>query len=461
MNDASSNPLPLLGDADEALVDAAMAYLAGEMSDEQLDAFNRQLHDDAHAQQVVAALIWHRRMMIETLARGPASTTPITSTTPTLSPFRGRSVWYAAATIALLITGVTWFAMTSFTSPADNSTPQLSRPVALLTSSTGATWGGSTLPTALGSELAPGTLTLTAGSAQVMFNSGAVIDLVAPCDFELLDTQTGRLTHGQITAFVPQRARGFTVEAEGFAVVDWGTRFTMRVGMGLGEPSSVIVHEGQVEVRTAAQATMLSAAQAVRIHDGQVQLVNAGSLPTIAALLPGVARVKGNVMMLPTAPESVASRQRTDHDMAILFAERSNVLLEQPLAVRIDKPGAYIGDRLPGGIVKPGIHVDSYMLHFDPAGDGPETAGEVSGSITFKHPIRGLITNPGLADADSIFGSPTTVYDDFIHRGLEHEDELTLSPDRLTLQFKLSAFAVDQVRILIEHNNEDDALQGD
>ncbi|MCP4376913.1 MAG: hypothetical protein GY794_12135, partial [bacterium] len=61
-------------------------------------------------------------------------------------------------------------------------------------------------------ELNPGKLLLIEGSAEVTMMSGARIIIQAPCDIELLDSNSVRLAKGKLVARVPDRAKGFAVE---------------------------------------------------------------------------------------------------------------------------------------------------------------------------------------------------------------------------------------------------------
>ena len=104
-------------------------------------------------------------------------------------PKRSRSVWYAlAAMVAVALT--TWFMLSNPTSETPTQQPQ---PVALLTSADNVVFSGAAEAATPGSELAPGVLRLSAGTAQVMFHNGAVVDLIAPCAFELVDADHGTL----------------------------------------------------------------------------------------------------------------------------------------------------------------------------------------------------------------------------------------------------------------------------
>lgn len=127
-------------------------------------------------------------------------------------------------------------------------------PVATLIDSSDAVWAdtssasGGVRPVP-GQQLRPGFVRLESGRAVIEFFSGAQVTLNGPCEFGLNSAMRGFLRHGELTAFCPRQARGFTVGAPGAAIVDLGTRFHLAVD-GEGR-SSVRVLEGHVEVQHA------------------------------------------------------------------------------------------------------------------------------------------------------------------------------------------------------------------
>ncbi|MBI1371071.1 MAG: hypothetical protein GC162_20775 [Planctomycetes bacterium] len=88
---------------------------------------------------------------------------------------------------------------------------------------------------------------LTAGKAQLMFQSTAVVDLTGPCEFEMTGPNRGKLTSGRLEAYCRPEAHGFTVDLpHGARVVDLGTRFDLTIDP-LGA-AQVEVREGRVRL---------------------------------------------------------------------------------------------------------------------------------------------------------------------------------------------------------------------
>jgi len=160
-------------------------------------------------------------------------------------PWRRAAVWL----LPLLAVAATAGAVTLIPlmrpknlAPNDPSQP---RQHARLVDVTEARWAGNaTLE--VGQQLAPGPLRLEAGSAQVRFESGAVVTLNAPSEIEVLGDNRLFLRNGNIIPFVPPTAKGFTVVSPTGQVIDLGTEFFVSVD-GRGE-TDVYVIDGEVDV---------------------------------------------------------------------------------------------------------------------------------------------------------------------------------------------------------------------
>ena len=103
-----------------------------------------------------------------------------------------------------------------------------------------------------GGQLAPGTLLrrgqrleLVSGSAEITFDSGAVVVLEGPAMLDVNSAWDSTLRRGALTADVPPQAIGFRVLNRAVEVVDLGTSFSM-VADGAGA-ADVFVLQGEVE----------------------------------------------------------------------------------------------------------------------------------------------------------------------------------------------------------------------
>jgi hypothetical protein len=176
------------------------------------------------------------------------------------SRFRGRAVGVFAAAAAVALALTLWVIL-----PEPRTlTPEPSSPIALLSNAENATWGDSTVPTALGSELSRGTLSLRSGSAQVMFRSGAVVDIIGPCTLHMIGPNQAQLSRGRLAAYVPEQARGFTVNAANVTAVDLGTRFYMLAhSQAL---TTVGVQVGRVQIIAGDERRVLTGGEVVAVR---------------------------------------------------------------------------------------------------------------------------------------------------------------------------------------------------
>jgi hypothetical protein len=100
-----------------------------------------------------------------------------------------------------------------------------------------------------------------------------VVDLIGPCEFEMTGPNRGKLATGRIAAYVPERARGFTLDLpNGGRLVDLGTRFELRVDE---TGSTLQVFEGRVELHWTSvpgdtQVRTLTPGALVKLIDGRL-----------------------------------------------------------------------------------------------------------------------------------------------------------------------------------------------
>ncbi|MBT3202479.1 MAG: hypothetical protein HN350_21480 [Phycisphaerales bacterium] len=150
--------------------------------------------------------------------------------------------------------------------------PALRPHIATLSASMDARWGDRGVILDY-SELNSGKLLLTEGSAEIMMMSGVRVIIEAPCDLELIDSNSVRLVGGALVARVPDRARGFFVETPTGRITDFGTEF----GVNVNGKTDVAVFEGEIEL--AADGQRLFAGQAVRVDkDKQVSRQSSAEL---------------------------------------------------------------------------------------------------------------------------------------------------------------------------------------
>ncbi|MBI1368499.1 MAG: hypothetical protein GC162_07570 [Planctomycetes bacterium] len=251
-------------------------YYADELDAGQVEAMWRSIEsDEAFARRFAAytmleSHLWERGRA-ERSSR--AATARETEHATELRPMRlGGGTWGMAIAIAAAVAlAATVWIMTW--SRADHTLPRITAvepanvgpTVGTVTEMHDAVFENAAGEMSLGGSLPAGPIRLASGSTQIMFASTAVVELVGPCSFEMIDAMHGRLDRGQLTAYVPDGAHGFAIETpHGGRVVDMGTRFDLFVDeAGLAH---VTVMEGRVRVDSLGGAgRMLSMGEVARI----------------------------------------------------------------------------------------------------------------------------------------------------------------------------------------------------
>lgn len=195
-----------------------------------------------------------------------------------------------------------------------------------------------------------------------------------------------------------------------------------------------------------------------------ITLVCLMTLALVTQVLAGIVGTTGDVVNVdggPT-PSSVLLGVAESDTQVKFFTEQGGVTLAAPINVDVKSPGTFHFDGdapYDPGTVAAGTTVDSYFLHFDRT--STSGVGRLTGSISFNCPIVGVIAlTDQLNASDAALGRVGTTYPTFLaaKRGLELEEEITLSVDRLTLSFTFEIQSsatsgpgdptLDQVRVL-------------
>jgi hypothetical protein len=99
-----------------------------------------------------------------------------------------------------------------------------------------------------GDALAPGSIKLAKGLAQIDFFSGATALIEGQCEIEIISPWEARGVSGRVRVQVPPAAKGFLMHAPDMKLEDLGTEFALNVQ---GPSSAVHVFEGEVIAHTA------------------------------------------------------------------------------------------------------------------------------------------------------------------------------------------------------------------
>ena len=152
--------------------------------------------------------------------------------------FRWGMLVALAASVVLLLS------LVLFTANQSNG-PAISHTVAALESSSGDIWSLPPLRDAKG-RLAPGTLRLESGMANIRFDSDALLSLEGPAELIIENAMRARLVSGKVLVQAPEAAHGFVLSLPEGEAVDLGTLFSAYIGK---DGSLCEVLEGDIIVR--------------------------------------------------------------------------------------------------------------------------------------------------------------------------------------------------------------------
>lgn len=373
--------------------------------------------------------------------------------------------------------------------------------VAKIIHSTETAWLHDGIVTSLssGDWLRVGRYTLNSGLVKIVFPWGTEATLEGPAELEFTSDGIRQLWHGQLVAKVPPQDTGFTISTPTMKLIDLGTEFGLSTDLN-GE-SEVHVFKGAVEVRPhdggdgtrQKPITLLTGeANGFPARESPVRQVafNPKRFSRAWRMNSRVANTTGAMHFVHPPPPSVVEGQSETNHSLLLFLEREDQTLPSRMAVSITEPGLYTTFNHRHASLPAGVHVDSYLVHFDPVGSmNNQPPLIVEGAVTFDKPILAIIARGDqLAASDEWLACPETHYQGtptfrqrdgesfsanitpaYAIRGLSglwnihysHEspapnDWLRLSADRRTLTVRCAAGGeADQLRILVSADGEE------
>ncbi|QNN24759.1 hypothetical protein HED60_21600 [Planctomycetales bacterium ZRK34] len=281
---------PLAIQRDAKFTELVMRYLEGQLTEDQADQLREAMAADPDRRQTFVLMCYESRLLAEATAGEVESfkfKAPVDAPSPMPRRSRSVGVLIAAALVVLALTA--WFVLspepqTPTAKPSTTSSPS----VAMLTNlSADAVFAEDRDRMQLGSELTTGPIKLAAGRAQLMFKSAAVVDLAGPCEFEMTGPNRGRLAAGMLEAYVPESARGFTLDLpDGSRIIDLGTKFGIQT-QDLEAPR-VEVYDGSVRVEmVGGQSQILLAGQAAQLAGGRLTSIGRSNLLVNGDFEPG------------------------------------------------------------------------------------------------------------------------------------------------------------------------------
>ena len=355
--------------------------------------------------------------------------------------------------------------------PAPVETPD--PPIARVTRLIDAQWSSNTGPLKRGAALDAGVYQLTHGAVQLGLSTGVTVIVEAPTTFELIDSEHINLPFGRLSARVETPVDQFVVNTPKATLIDLGTVFAVNVednGM-----TDMAVFEGRVMVAPEHRAVgdetawvpIDSGAAASVDEVGSEVVVQATQDERHAALCARSweealhrPRITGDVIYDDQRPASFVDEPSYDARRARIYPEKLDFTLpcDLPIVTRMTthNPGQR-GLNVDKGSVPKGTRVNCYLLHaLRPENDvdqklqGLARDRELNMTLHFRRPVLGLIVDgESLSATDELMGLEEGP--DLGLRGLEGNESISLSPDRLTLTVKLYlADKPDQFRIIVE-----------
>ncbi|MBI1370348.1 MAG: hypothetical protein GC162_17065 [Planctomycetes bacterium] len=310
------------------VVDLFAAYSEEQIGEEQMQRLEAMLQDDAEARQQFLMCTLLRASLQERYATPAVEIIP---EAPASLPGR-RQIWRWAGRIAAMllisagVLGALWLGRSH---GKDQSGSGPAAPVAVLTESDDVVWGRTSMDAEQlvpGASLTPGRLRLVSGRVQVLYNSGAVVTIHGPSDYEILADNQGRLASGSMLAYVPPRARGFTVQGpRGLSVMDLGTEFEMRVD-----------RDGRC---------------GIDVLQGRVALINRDQYEELTAGGAAHTTVAGRIVLVGATPEQIRYVHYSFDEPAgdpLEDAGQGFIAGPYPAALRFTEPGKEGPDRIAG-----------------------------------------------------------------------------------------------------------------
>ena len=200
--------------------------------------------------------------------------------------------------------------------------------------------------------------------------------------------------------------------------------------------------------------------EAVKAHHATDRFVDVPYNPRAFSkaweLVAGVEKNMGDIVIAPPGTRRNARPAKSGE--IHVFVEKDFFRPEAPLEVDVLKPGYFASGEAESkgrsiGAVE-GEAMRSYLVELGPSPAGSHGKDEVEASLTFDHPVVGVIfSSDRLWQSDEALGVGVTDHiADASKRGLDNlDDKILLSEDGRTLNLRLkgSDRDVDQVRVLV------------
>lgn len=335
----------------------------------------------------------------------------------------------------------------------------------IVNSTSDAVWTSGASPRQDGT-LRPGIYELKSGVVSLKLNGGGELSVEGPARFEVGEDASAEVHAGIALARLPEGESSSETRRQ-------GTKLKSR-GLSVSEPARLIGIDARAEQATEAvvfngdggiclgasgKCRDLSEFEAVKVDHLRDRLVDVPYNPRAFSkaweLLAGVEDKLGPVRV--ELPGSVISAAGGVAGEVQVFVE--NDTFETAGTMEVDRVVAgefAVAGENPGESLETRGPMRSYLLQLTPSVAG-ESSDEVETSLTFAHPVVGVIfSSDRLENSDATVGTNVvSIEGDSLRRGLESgEDEILLSEDRrtLNLRFRGGEGKAEQVRVLVALN---------
>ena len=148
--------------------------------------------------------------------------------------------------------------------------------VAVLSRVVDVEWGAEFPDPEEGMTVPGGIFKLKSGLAQLEFFSGAVLIVEGPAELDLTSAWKISCRSGRLRAFVPEPARGFTIETPEYEAVDLGTEFSLSVASDGRSEVHVVDGEVRLDNKGGRELRTLSTGTGVLSQNGILESLNGG-----------------------------------------------------------------------------------------------------------------------------------------------------------------------------------------
>jgi hypothetical protein len=210
-------------------------------------------------------------------------------------------------------------------------------------------------PKQVGDRLSPGILELLAGTATILFDDGAELEMHGPATLDIVAANKAFLKKGEVRTAVPEQAVRFTLETPTSKVVDQGTEYVLLVADS--GATDIRVQQGEVDLDAKTLDGTLF--DRWRIGIGGTKRIEAirqaleQQTPPAAGAFKGVLTINGETREFTNRSEYEKARQ----DAMRQFEEFRQKFF--PSGDTLPKPGASVGG------IKGQLNLNGQKFEFD------------------------------------------------------------------------------------------------